>query len=128
MKKHLLFFLLFPILAMCQNPVVGKKFEAEVHASCAETTTGGGMSYGYCVLTFDQQKVTVSSYTKSFQDGYLRHDGTETKQYSYTVKGKAIQIKGFVYGNLEIADFGELIATQEKNPKQHKDFIFEQIE
>ena len=48
-----------------QNTLVGKKYKAEISASCKEMNDGGCMIYNYCILEFEKSIVKVSYSTEA---------------------------------------------------------------
>ncbi|MFT3702025.1 MAG: hypothetical protein QM802_06635 [Agriterribacter sp.] len=123
--KIVLFFMLMNISNMGVKPdLKGKTFEAEVQATCKTMSDGGCMIYTYCVLKFEEDKVTVSHPVKAVctpkerEANYAHLDNNETKQYKWFVNSKQeITIEGFAdYGNL-IWKNNKLIGNTEKNGK-----------
>lgn len=124
--KYIILLLLFPVIAFSQT-MAGKVYEAQVSASCSETTTGGFMTYSYCVLSFSENEVTVSSYSVHYGDVTGRNDWPEKKVFNYEIKDETVYIKGFPYGNLMITP-DELIGKKEMNYGEFVDLGFRRIE
>ena len=104
--------------------IAGKTYMAEIHTTCKIINDGGCMIYTYCVLKFEDGKVTVSHPVKTVctpkerEATYAHLDNNESKQYNWFVNGKQeITIEGFNdYGHLMLKD-NKLIGSIEKNGK-----------
>lgn len=124
--KYSICFLLFPFLSFAQT-MAGRTYEAQISASCSETTTGGFMTYSYCVLSFSGDEVTVSSYSLRYGDVTGRTDWPEKKVFKYEIKDETIYMKDFPYGNLRIVP-DQLIGKKEMNYGEYVDLAFSRIE
>lgn len=109
------------------NPV-GKTFIAEIYVACKEGNTGSCTLFGYCVLNFEKDSVTVSysqkaaCSAKEIEMNYTR-DNQSSRVFSWDLKNSQVRINGFLdYGVLLLKD-NTLVGKIQKNKLEDLVFI-----
>lgn len=113
-----------------QSTLVGKKYKAEIRASCEKFKNGGGcMIYDYCVLEFNKNIVKVSYITKAYctpkeMENDYKNNVSQKTAYNYTIKDNVVTIKNFnTYGKL-IINQKKLIGQKESNRNEFSKLEF----
>jgi hypothetical protein len=126
---HLVFTFFFAISIKAQTKIIGKKYTAQVGASCKELTDGGCMIYSYCHLEFEKDSVLVLHTFKEYctpKRDENRNQAAQKTKYRYTFKNNIIIIKNFnSYGKLTLAG-KKLIGRIEMNYKEFVALVFKQ--
>jgi hypothetical protein len=86
-----LLMLLFPTLALAQNPLAGKSFRTKTSESCKETITGGCIVYSYMTMAFDKDSVTFI-YTIRRTDEEQPDITRNTYAYKMSIAGDSIYL------------------------------------
>ena len=112
-----------------QNTLVGKKYKAEISASCKEMNDGGCMIYNYCILEFEKSIVKVSysteaSCTPKERENIYTNNVSQKIEYNYTIKDNIVTIKKFnPYGKLTISQ-KKIIGQKEMNKNEFSKLEF----
>jgi hypothetical protein len=100
--------LFFSLNTQAQINPIGKTYTAEIGTTCKEFNDGYCTLYIYCILSFEKDIVNISysqnasCFDKKKEADYIR-DNYDSKLYSWSIKNRQIQIKGFTdYGVLVI--------------------------